>query len=1252
MLRFCYAPPKETGFSGFVAVDRPLSRVVSPDLLRLLIDEQRKELAAEVRAKYTIRSRKSEEPSREPQPFFYLRGPESECVADFADLPDGFFAELAREYEASSSVTITVVFRLVSVPVRPAKSDPEDPEPSKCDLFISRNYFLLLHNLSTLGRLQPTGDAFDIYVCDADRAPTHVTAHGHPAKATGQTSLDGFQKLKPLRFAGATAPWNLILTTHIHKTIGAEWPLAFLISAAPAGGAGRSSVSLVADAVRGQASVDDIVAAYSRDPIVTGGLRALFFVKMPANAGSDAVVQPEYRFTTYYQGDHEVKPAVSVTIYPTKKPCDFATAEQKRELLPDSLYTDAERDSRTRHSFSLWTHLNELPVVDEAGASSASAASEPAPRRTRQVPAATPAAPSAHGELRQKTLTPKQKQLIPRLMRTSEAALTPHTPPLEALTLAQPAVKEQSVMIAVPLYNEDASALHRTIRSLWSQRGLKRHLFVVIILDGWDKAHPSMRKLLAKMFPDTAQMSADVAQQKASAPAMGSAARRQTVDVRRTANLTPPDPASTTFKQRPWQQLVRTPNPREPETFLVQSHMFDVVKGREKYQVASRGDKNQLVGYVNDVECQEFNGYNFATGQYAVPDLPEGEYQYTINYTLVVKRDNRRKHNSHEWFFQLVRECRPYSAFCTDGGTVLGKDLLATLVAELRRDDSIAATTGRQRVMSRDLQTGEKWDNGKKFRVRLVANPSEGTVPEVGWWDYLASCCSKSAPQTRRAHDPRRRQTDPLLSKYPESLFPQGTGDLEAGLEDPQTEFWHNEVYESAADPDEVAESRGFRARWLRNVQLYDYEASLALFVGPFALLGMLPVIPGPCGLFRTSCLVDSEHRPLDQYFEAVEPDEIKMVSGNLLLAEDRILTYVANFLTSSGKGPMRLTWCPEAVFYYESESEARMLLPQRRRWTNGSIAGYHSLITEHADWMEKSERSTPMRWAQRGLLRLVYFLYFLAMVSPALFASALVTSLEYVNTHLVPTATTEEDPTGQPEFGDMPYWTVFGYMLVYAAFVFMHSSQDPKRTFVPWMFYVCVALNVLAMLLIFGTLVAGTLSTFDFNINSPTFLNPDSNSEDLSRVRLLLTATVIVMLVLPYFLALLYGGVESMMMMVKATVPFMAFLPTMVATFSAYAVARSADLSWGNRPSTDLAEEQKDKIEIFKTSQTACFLVLLLNFVLTGTIVLADQSDYVLALLFGVIFAGTAVMVVLTLVYWLLVHLPTKALRALEKRK
>ena len=40
-------------------------------------------------------------------------------------------------------------------------------------------------------------------------------------------------------------------------------------------------------------------------------------------------------------------------------------------------------------------------------------------------------------------------------------------------------------------------------------------------------------------------------------------------------------------------------------------------------------------------------------------------------------------------------------------------------------------------------------------------------------------------------------------------------------------------------------------AAWMRAVQAYDVESGLCTFNGMHANAGFLPVVPGPCGMFR-----------------------------------------------------------------------------------------------------------------------------------------------------------------------------------------------------------------------------------------------------------------------------------------------------------------------------------------------------------------------------------------------------------------
>eukprot|EP00122_Pirum_gemmata_P012866 Pgem_evm1s11978 len=129
--------------------------------------------------------------------------------------------------------------------------------------------------------------------------------------------------------------------------------------------------------------------------------------------------------------------------------------------------------------------------------------------------------------------------------------------------------------------------------------------------------------------------------------------------------------------------------------------------------------------------------------------------------------------------------------------------------------------------------------------------------------------------------------------------------------------------------------AEGLQEAWYRAAQAYDYEASISAFQGAFSLCGMLPVLPGPCGMFRMS---DINGACLNFYINFVNTTSLDsgLLAGNLLLAEDRILSYAAALKT--GKFTQ---WVPSAVFYSEAETKTKSFIAQRRRWTNGTFAGY-----------------------------------------------------------------------------------------------------------------------------------------------------------------------------------------------------------------------------------------------------------------------------------------------------------------------
>src|SRR5204862_6936710 len=113
------------------------------------------------------------------------------------------------------------------------------------------------------------------------------------------------------------------------------------------------------------------------------------------------------------------------------------------------------------------------------------------------------------------------------------------------------------------------------------------------------------------------------------------------------------------------------------------------------------------------------------------------------------------------------------------------------------------------------------------------------------------------------------------------------------------------------------------------------------MYNGAFSIGGLLPVIPGPCGLYRAETILDDNVR--DSYFKVVnkEPSEKGLVEGNLSIAEDRVLS---NYSVIKIKEKY-MAFNPLAVFYFEAETDIEKFILQRRRWINGSVAGYLYLL-------------------------------------------------------------------------------------------------------------------------------------------------------------------------------------------------------------------------------------------------------------------------------------------------------------------
>jgi chitin synthase len=414
-----------------------------------------------------------------------------------------------------------------------------------------------------------------------------------------------------------------------------------------------------------------------------------------------------------------------------------------------------------------------------------------------------------------------------------------------------------------------------------------------------------------------------------------------------------------------------------------------------------------------------------------------------MNFNVLIKKDNRRKANSHEWFFNAFAENIDADyTFATDCGTLFDENCLLNLLEYIERHNEVSGVTGRQRVMSQDQQ-------------------------EINYESY--------------------------------------------------------------------------KGMWYRAGQAYDYESSISSFQGSFSLFGMLPVLPGPCGLYRYS---DIKGECLDYYFDMINNNgpESGIVIGNLLIAEDRILSFAASLKT--GK---YTRWVPSSIFYFEAETKTKNFITQRRRWTNGALAGYIYLCFMNPGIIWKSKHTIYFKIINYFLMLVQFCNFMFTSLSPGIFIALSARSIKELNMF-----------TGS--FQDICSYVISGvYFALLLSFVIIHY----RNKFIGWSYKMMMYINTLMFLFVLASFIK---IIFLGEVAIITFL--------------------CISLFTPFLLALFHSLDVFIMMMVNF-LPFLLFLPTFIPLFVTYAYTRTWDLTWGNRPSDSMEEVKKDKDKVINSLKT-----------------------------------------------------------------
>jgi len=451
---------------------------------------------------------------------------------------------------------------------------------------------------------------------------------------------------------------------------------------------------------------------------------------------------------------------------------------------------------------------------------------------------------------------------------------------------------------------------------------------------------------------------------------------------------------------------------------------------------------------------------------------------YPLYFSVLIKRQNAKKHHSHRWFFEAFCQVqRVYHGasrldylFCTDVGTLYAPGMLARLWRHMCENKRCAACCAHQRIMSYSDQS-----------------------------------------------------------------------------------------------PPEVSVAEGPFAAMLRSVQAFDFESGLAIFNGVHAALGFLPVIPGPCGLFRTEAVTASILE--DVRLICTNPSSKDgIIQGNLKIAEDRILSYLLLLVPGLRGMQYETHWVPSTVFYFESEDNLRELVPQRRRWLNGTVAGYLWLLTNAKLWraMLSLGIADDNGTVWRGLRLMPWKVFFLCLLQLLIFVivylmPAFLPVTGYLALYgLTALAATWDAAIPAPVVTTIMvlYW--LAYFGTFLALTF--SSRWGSVAVYERLWNTRVGLNAGIMLLNAFVMVA-LVVTSHVAPDALAASIPLADQSDLS----IAFAAAVLYTTSPFLLTLMHSW-SSFKMMVSSFPAYFLFLPTILSDFFAYSVAKADDWRWGTK--------------------------------------------------------------------------------------
>ena len=367
-----------------------------------------------------------------------------------------------------------------------------------------------------------------------------------------------------------------------------------------------------------------------------------------------------------------------------------------------------------------------------------------------------------------------------------------------------------------------------------------------------------------------------------------------------------------------------------------------------------------------------------------------------------------------------------------------------------------------------------------------------------------------------------------------------------------------------------------FNEKILRLIQTvkYEHENNTSLIIG--SIIGAMRVLHGPCTFIDYNSISDNEY--IDMYFQLAykTPRDVGVLMSQIRLAEDGLQAIYA--ITHLDQHETETALVEKAEFYFDVELTWEKFAKQQRRWENANFATAIYFIfgakgQPHTIWGSKQPFWKKLCSSIVSLLWIIVLVLFKFNI--ALYAAT------FYYCHLVLWSTLF-GPSDEVYIACRA--VLFIYMALYIVFVLRHIKRigSSDCSFSNSLWFTVYMVNAMNMAILITVLLLA------YSDGIPNTI------EDEINVFNQLGVWVVIGQFLP-LLRTIYTKPRFFVGILCDPYTIIAWtisLPTVIAFFRAYHLARAMDFSWGTRPGGDILSPLSPKSNDAKTcSITECTL-------------------------------------------------------------